>query len=165
MPIGPVTFFLSLQLLPYSPPSEHRFDMASAILSALAFALLIGGINGIGHGQAADFVGIEPIGAAVTGTLLARRQSSLSLPLLPVDLFQRPLFALAIATSVRSFLAQGIVFVALPFYFQDVLGRSQVATGLLMTPWPVTVAIIAPVAGRLADRCSAGTLGGIGLSV
>jgi DHA2 family multidrug resistance protein-like MFS transporter len=34
-----------------------------------------------------------------------------------------------------------------------------------MTPWPVTVAIIAPVAGRLADHYSAGTLGGIGLSV
>jgi MFS transporter, DHA2 family, multidrug resistance protein len=139
--------------------------MASAILSALAFALLIGGINGIGHGQAAAFVAIELIGAAVTGTLLVRRQSSLSLPLLPVDLFKRPLFALAVATSVCSFVAQGIVFVALPFFFQDVLGRSHVATGLLMTPWPVTVAIIAPVAGRLADHYSAGTLGGIGLSV
>jgi MFS transporter, DHA2 family, multidrug resistance protein len=34
-----------------------------------------------------------------------------------------------------------------------------------MTPWPVTVAIIAPIAGRLADRYSAGVLGGIGLSV
>src|SRR5262249_21145797 len=52
-----------------------------------------------------------------------------------------------------------------PFYFQDVLGRSQVATGLLMTPWPVTVAIIAPIAGRLADRYSAGMLRGIGLIV
>ena len=42
--------------------------------------------------------------------------------------------------------------------------RSQVETGLLMTPWPLTVAVIAPFAGRLADRYPAGILGGIGLA-
>ena len=62
-------------------------------------------------------------------------------------------------------MALGLTFVTLPFYFQDVLGRSQVATGLLMTPWPATVALIAPIAGRLADRYPAGILGGIGLSM
>jgi DHA2 family multidrug resistance protein-like MFS transporter len=139
--------------------------MASAVLSALSFALLIAGINGIGHGQAAKFVAIELIGAILIGIILVRRQASLSLPLLPVDLFRRPLFALSVTASVCTFVAQGIIFVTLPFYFQDVLGRSQVATGLLMTPWPVTVTIIAPIAGRLADRYSAGVLGGIGLSV
>jgi DHA2 family multidrug resistance protein-like MFS transporter len=165
VPIGLVTFLLSLRFLPFNPPSEHRFDMASAVLSALSFALLIAGINGIGHGQAAKFVAIELIGAVVTGIILVRRQASLSLPLLPVDLFRRPLFALSVTASVCTFVAQGIIFVTLPFYFQDVLGRSQVATGLLMTPWPVMVTIIAPIAGRLADRYSAGILGGMGLSV
>src|SRR5439155_1887071 len=85
--------------------------------------------------------------------------------LLPVDLFTRRVFALSVTTSVCSFVAQGIMFVALPFYFQDVIGRSQVETGLLITPWPVTVAIIAPIAGRLADRYPTGILGGIGLGV
>jgi MFS transporter, DHA2 family, multidrug resistance protein len=165
VPIGLVTFLLSLRFLPLNTPSEHRFDMASAVLSALSFALLIAGINGIGHDQAAKFVAIELIGAVVTGIILVRRQASLSLPLLPVDLFRRPLFALSVTASVCTFVAQGIIFVTLPFYFQDVLGRSQVATGLLMTPWPVMVTIIAPIAGRLADRYSAGILGGMGLSV
>jgi DHA2 family multidrug resistance protein-like MFS transporter len=58
---------------------------------------------------------------------------------------------------------QGLSFVALPFYFEDVLGRSQVETGLLMTPWPLVVAIMAPIGGRLSDRFSAGILGGLGL--
>ena len=134
-------------------------------MSAFAFAFLIAGINGIGHGQGPPFVAVELIGAVVVGTLLVRRQARLILPLLPVDLFKRPVFALSVAASVSTFVAQGIVFVTLPFYFQDVLGRSQVATGLLLTPWPVTVAIIAPIAGRLADRYPAGILGGIGLGV
>ena len=32
-----------------------------------------------------------------------------------------------------------------------------------MTPWPLVVAIMAPVGGRLSDRYPAGILGGIGL--
>src|SRR5271167_1619384 len=165
VPIGLVTFVMSLRLLPRTPPSEHRFDLASALLSAFAFAFLIAGINGIGHGQAGPFIAVELVGAFAIGYFLVRRQATLSLPLLPVDLFRRPIFALSVATSVMTFVAQGITFVTLPFYFQDVLGRSQVATGLLMTPWPATVAVIAPIAGRLADRYPAGILGGIGLAV
>src|SRR5271169_856493 len=56
VPIGLVTLGLSLRLLPYTPPSPHRFDLASALLSAVASALLIAGINGIGHGQAVPFI-------------------------------------------------------------------------------------------------------------
>jgi MFS transporter, DHA2 family, multidrug resistance protein len=156
---------MSLRLLPHTPPSEHRFDLASAALSAVAFALLIGGINGIGHHHPAQIVMTELTGAVLVGYALVRRQNSLPMPLLPVDLFKRPVFALSVTTSVCAFVAQGIVFVALPFYFQDVIGRSQVETGLLMTPWPVTVAMIAPIAGRLADRYPAGILGGIGLGL
>jgi DHA2 family multidrug resistance protein-like MFS transporter len=70
-------------------------------------------------------------------------------PMLPVDLFKRPMFALSTATAVCSFAAQGLAFVSLPFYFESVLGRSQVETGFLMTPWSVMVALLAPVAGRL----------------
>jgi DHA2 family multidrug resistance protein-like MFS transporter len=57
-----------------------------------------------------------------------------------------------------------MAYVALPFYLQNVLGRSAVQTGLLMTPWPLMTAIVAPIAGRLADRYPAGILGGIGLA-
>src|SRR6202035_893146 len=121
--------------------------------------------NGIGHHHPVLLVISELAGALLVGYVLVSRQSSLAMPLLPVDLFKRPVFALSVATSVCAFVAQGIVFVALPFYFQDVIGRSQVETGLLITPWPVTVAMIAPIAGRLADRYPAGILGGIGLSI
>ena len=32
------------------------------------------------------------------------------------------------------------------------MGRSPVETGLLLTPWPVATAIMAPIAGPLSDR-------------
>src|SRR5205823_9549912 len=56
-------------------------------------------------------------------------------------------------------------FVSLPFYFENVQHLTPVATGLLLTPWPLVVGVMAPIAGRLADRYPAGLLGGIGLAV
>jgi len=76
-----------------------------------------------------------------------------------------PLFALSVATSVCSFMAQGMSLVALPFLFEDTMGLNAVTTGLLMTPWPLSVALIAPFSGRLADRYAVGVLSGSGLAV
>ncbi len=58
-----------------------------------------------------------------------------------------------------------LAFVTMPFMLQGLLGRSVVESGLLMTPWPLAVGCTAPLAGRLADRYSAGILGGIGLAI
>src|SRR5579884_317941 len=165
VPIGLATAALALRWLPYTPPSGHRFDLASAVLCALMFGSLISGINGIGHRQAALLVLGELSLALASGMLLVRRQLSQEMPLLPVDLFRRPVFSLSVTTSVCCFVAQGIAFVALPFYLQDALGISAVKTGLMMTPWAVTTALLAPIAGRLADRYPAGILGSIGLCI
>jgi MFS transporter, DHA2 family, multidrug resistance protein len=86
-------------------------------------------------------------------------------PLFPVDLLRRPIFALSVATSLCSFAAQNIAFVTMPFYFEDVLGRSLTESGLLMTPWPVAVAIIAPISGWLADRYEPSLLSGLGMAL
>jgi DHA2 family multidrug resistance protein-like MFS transporter len=76
-----------------------------------------------------------------------------------------PLFALSVCTSTCSYCAQILAYVSLPFLFQTIMHRSTVATGLLVTPWPVMVACVAPVAGRLTARYPASVLGTIGLAV
>jgi DHA2 family multidrug resistance protein-like MFS transporter len=165
VPIGLIALALATRSLPATPRATHRFDWGSAVLNAGTFGLLIFGI-----GEAAHAVSLATTlgalgGALVLGTLLVRRQLGLSAPMLPVDLYRRPMFALSSATSMCSFAAQGISFVALPFYFQTVLGFSAVQTGLLLTPWPVMTAIAAPIAGPMSDRYPTAILGGIGLAV
>jgi DHA2 family multidrug resistance protein-like MFS transporter len=96
--------------------------------------------------------------------MLVRRQLDRTAPLLPVDLLSIPLFRMSVATSLLSFAAQMLAFVSLPFFLQGPLGWSAIQSGLLMTPWPLATAIMAPISGRLADRYSAGVLGGIGLA-
>ena len=100
-----------------------------------------------------------------SGVTLVRRESGDPAPLFPVDLLSIRIFSMSIATSTVSFAAQMLAFVTLPFLFQSVMGRSAFETGLLMTPWPLALGLVAPFAGRLADRVRAGLLGGVGLAV
>ena len=165
VPLGVAAVALALPSLPDTARSTHRFDIASALLNAGAFGLLILSI-GEGAHQAPWPVVLGGFAAAlVFAVLLVRRQAKLPAPLLPIDLFRRPMFALSSLTSICSFAAQGLAYVALPFYFTRVLGRSQVEAGLLLTPWPVVVAIMAPIAGPLSDRYPPAILGGCGLTV
>ena len=98
------------------------------------------------------------------GALLVRREWGDPAPLFPVDLLKIRIFAMSIATSTVSFAAQMLAFVTLPFLFQYAFGRSAFETGLLMTPWPLALGVVAPLAGRLADRARAGLVGGVGLA-
>ena len=141
-----------------------RFDFIGAALAAGCLGLFIIGDRRRRRIRSSPIAVIAILVAALAfGWLLMRRHADHPAPMLPIDLFRRPLFALSALTAVCSFAVQGLTFVALPFYFEDVLGRSQVETGLFMTPWPLVVAIMAPIGGRLSDRFSAGILGGLGL--
>jgi MFS transporter, DHA2 family, multidrug resistance protein len=164
VPIGLVAL-IGVGSLPTTPRGKHRFDFVGALLSAATFGLIITTIDALGHHQPIALIAAEGLAALIVGTVLVWRESHRAWPLLPVDLLRIRLFSLSVATSVCSFVAQMMAYVSLPFYLQTRLGRSAVETGLLMTPWPLMTAMIAPIAGRLADRHSAGLLGGIGLAV
>jgi len=163
LPFGILALVVGVKTLPALPRAKHAFDFLGAALAAACLALFIIAIGGAGH-QATSGIVIGGLAAALLiGFVLMRRHADHPAPMLPVDLFRRPLFALSAATAICSFAVQGSSFVALPFYFEDILGRSQVETGFFMTPWPLVVAIMAPIGGRLSDRFSAGILGGLGL--
>lgn len=165
VPLGLLALVLGLRSLPTLPITGHAFDRFAALLCAGLFALLVLGLGAAVHGaQGALTLGLIAV-ALVCGALLLRRQAAHPAPMLAVDLFKRPVFALSSVTAVCAFAAQGLAFVSLPFLLQAVLGHSQVETGFLMTPWPAVVAVMALVAGRLADRMSLGVLCGIGLLI
>jgi DHA2 family multidrug resistance protein-like MFS transporter len=165
IPFGLVAILIGLKTLPRTPRATHAFDFPGALLAAGCLGLFILGIGSAAHHAPPGLVLIELAAAALLGWVLIRRQADHPAPMLPIDLFRRPLFALSTATSICSFAVQGLAFVSLPFYFEDILGRSQVETGFFMTPWPLVVAIMAPIAGRRSDRYPVGILGGLGLAL
>jgi MFS transporter, DHA2 family, multidrug resistance protein len=163
VPLGLLTLALGLRYLPHTARAPHTFDWQSAVLSALTFGLGIAAIDSAGHGEALTLYLLQFAIAAVACVLLVYRQTHMASPLLPVDLLRIPVFALSIATSIASFCGQMLALTAIPFYFANHFGYSAVEIGLLVTPWPITVAFAAPIAGRLVERYPAGLLGGIGL--
>jgi DHA2 family multidrug resistance protein-like MFS transporter len=162
VPIGVVTLFVAHRALPRSVGSSAPFDYVSATLNAIAFGFLILGADSVVR-EGLAVGGVKLAIGAVAAVLLARRELKVSEPLVPLDLLRIPIIGLSVATSIFSFGSQMLAYVALPFHFEGPMGRSAVATGLLMTPWSLGVALAAPVAGRLSDRHSAGVLGGLGL--
>jgi DHA2 family multidrug resistance protein-like MFS transporter len=164
IPLGVISFILAERFLPHTTHVHRPFDIPSAVLSGATFGLLIFGIDGVAHGHSI-FVILGELGAAAAlGTLFVWRQTQLADPMMPVDMFKRPIFALSISAATCTFTAQGLAFVSLPFFFHTVLGKSATDTGILLTAWPLALAAVAPIAGRLADRHHAGVLGAIGLT-
>lgn len=167
VPVGIAALCLALRFLPDNPQKSQgqRFDVPSAIMNALTFGLLISLLSGFAQGQNGTLLLVELVLLLIIGTLFIRRQLRLPFPLLPVDLLRIPIFALSLGTSICSFCAQMLAMVSIPFYLQNVLGRSEVSTGLLLTPWPLATMVMAPIAGRLIERVHAGLLGAIGLAM
>ena len=165
IPIGLLAVSLAGFTLPHNRLQPRKLNWLGAALNAAAFGLLITGLQSLAHGEAA-VLGFGLTGAGLAaGILLIRHERSRTSPLIPLDLLARPMFSLSVATSIISFTAQMMAFVALPFFLQGTLGLTAVETGLLMTPWPLATMIAAPLAGHLSDRYSAGVLGAIGLSL
>jgi MFS transporter, DHA2 family, multidrug resistance protein len=165
IPFGLVAMAIGMRTLPRTPRAGHSFDFLGALLAAMCLGLVILGIGSAAHRASTGSVVAELVIGLVLGIILIRRHADHPAPMLPIDLFRRPMFALSAATAVCSFAVQGIGFVSLPFYFEDILHRTQVETGFFMTPWPLVVAMMAPLGGRLSDRYPAGLLGGIGLVI
>src|SRR5258706_11844834 len=135
IPLGIPALAIGWRCLPDTLPTSHAFDWQSAALSAVTFGLGIVAIDSAGHGEAFTTCLAEFSVGAVAGVLLVLRQTQMASPLLPVDLLRIPIFELSIATSIASFCAQMLAFVALPFYLESRFGYSAVQIGLLITAY------------------------------
>ena len=173
VPLGALVLALGNKSLPHNPPAKvsgSRFSALDVLLNMLMFTLFFVGVDRLGvDGHAGQSGGAGPwailLAGVVVGYFYLRRQVSLTLPLFPVDLMRIRVFALSMGTSVGTFCAQTLSFVALPFMLLDTYGHSPFEAGLLLTVWPIATVIMAPFAGRLIGRYPDGLLGGIGLAL
>lgn len=166
IPLGLLAWGMGMRFLPKREIRQnHKFDKISAITNAITFGLLIYSMEGFAHHERTDYLLIQIVLLLIVGTFYIRRQLHRTAPLLPVDLMRVPIFALSVGSSICSFTAQMLALVSLPFFLQNTLGRTEVATGLLLTPWPVATLFTAPLAGYLVERIHAGILGCVGMLI
>jgi MFS transporter, DHA2 family, multidrug resistance protein len=164
VPLGITNVALN-RALPHNERNRGWLDVPSVVASALGFALTIWGLDGFARAEPGWTIALRLAAGATSATWFVRRQFALPQPMIALDLFRIPAFSFAAATSFATFSAQGLAYVSLPFLFQLSLGRSPLESGLLLTSWPLAVAVVAPFAGRLSDRVPVGILATIGLAV
>ncbi len=164
VPLG-IANSLFKRALPSDVRRGGRLDVTSVVTSALGFSLVIYGLDGFARAEPLWTIALRIAAGGASLAVFARRQFTLAVPMIALDLFTIPSFSFAGATSFATFTAQGVAFVALPFFFQEALGKTPLGSGLLLTAWPVSIACVAPLAGRLSDRYPAGVLATAGLAV
>lgn len=163
IPIGLLSLVIGFFALPKTQSAERAIDGSSILLNGIAFLGLFYAANAWAEGSGSvTTVTIMTVGA-VAGFLLVCRARGQAAPLLPVDLLRFPLLRLSYATSLLAWAAQVVALISLPFYLEAGLGLDHVETGLLITPWPLGMAIAAPIAGRLVERVPAARLSTIGV--
>ena len=147
---------VAARALPDVAPTRRRIDLPALSLHAATAALIL---------IAAELATARPLlalplaGAAIGfAMLLVRRARGREAPLWPIDLLALRPFRVAAAASVCCFTGQSAGLLALPFYLQLGLGRSPLDAGLILTCWPLTVALTSPLASRLAGRFGSASL-------
>ncbi|HEX9211593.1 MAG TPA: MFS transporter, partial [Bradyrhizobium sp.] len=161
LPLGALALLLG-HFLPRISGSARRVDAVSAGLNAGTFGAFVLAAE---WAPSAVSLSAASLTAAAAGlVVLIRRELPRQAPLIPFDLLRSRPFRLSVVASVCCFIGQAAGMTALPFYLQHNLHLTAWSTGLLMTPWPLTVALMAPFTGRLADTlpsawlCAAGGL-------
>ncbi|MDR3494709.1 MAG: MFS transporter [Ancalomicrobiaceae bacterium] len=148
LPIG-AAVLLASRVLPHPSGMARQLDRFVIATNTAMFVMFFIGADALADAPA---FGAALIAAAlVCLAVLIRRETQRDAPLVPVDLFRNPAFRVAVAASVCSFCSQMMSYVALPFYLQHHLHQSITSSGLYMIPWPLTVMIAAPIAGRLSN--------------
>ena len=159
LPLGGLVLLAS-RALPDLAGTARPVDRFSVALNAAVFASLVVG---------AEVLVDQPVlaaallaAAAISLAALIRREMPRAAPLIPLDLLRAESFRISVMASVCCFAGMTMGLLALPFYLQHSLGQDTLMTGLYMTPWPLTVAVAAPLSGHLSNRvptawlCAAG---------
>ena len=168
IPFGLAGVVLALILMPKTEiKAENKtFDIKGSIIFVLSISLMFIGLLSMQDGIVSVKVMFFMIAVSLflfAAFILYERK--LSNPLLDIRLFKNIKFSISLATAYISFLAMFSYIFFAPFYLQYVLKLNILASGLIMSVYPLTTGIIAPFSGWLSDKKKNIPLTVIGLSL
>jgi EmrB/QacA subfamily drug resistance transporter len=153
VPIGIIAYFWCFQVLPDKrSETRKKFDWQGALLG---FAALFTMLFVASRGQALNWSWTVLLTGLLAIILLAgfiTVEKRIDEPMLDLDLFKNRVFSAGCSTSLLNFMTQYIIVFLTPFLLQELMGYSAGQAGAIMTAFPLTVLVAAPVSGALSDR-------------
>ncbi len=154
VPIGIIGIIATLRVLTEKlHRTPGKFDPVGAILLAVGLALVTAGLS---FGQELGWTSPLLISGLVVGAAalvaIPFVEKRISDPIIDLRLFRNRVFLSANLSLVLNFLALFAVSFIMPFYLEQLRGFPTQLVGLLLTPLPIIIAIVAPFSGSLADR-------------
>ena len=167
VPLGIIGFIATLRLLHDPKRGAHgRFDPTGAALLRVGLAAITLGLS---FGQEWGWTSPGLLATLAIGVIalvaLVVVEQRVNSPSVPLSLLKNRVFASANLSLILSFLALFAVSFMMPFYLEQLRNFSLIESGLLLTPLPLTIAVIAPFSGRLADRIGTRWLAATGLAI
>jgi EmrB/QacA subfamily drug resistance transporter len=166
-PIGLLAILWAARVLPAETRGkDESFDVKGAALSGVAlFALLLALSDGQEWGWTSPaiaglFIAFIVLGGAF---LLAERRSIQ--PMIDLALFRIRPFSAGLASVVVAFAGLFTATFLLPFLLEQGRGFSPIEAGLLLTPVPITMALVAPLSGIASDRFGPRILASAGMAI
>ncbi|WP_307743290.1 DHA2 family efflux MFS transporter permease subunit [uncultured Pantoea sp.] len=164
IPLGVLATVFALISLGIDDKREKGFDWGGALTSAAALGLMVVAVDQIGRWESHILI----LCGMTSGILMAifiTAQMRSKHPLLPLDIFHSRRYSFAVISSFSMFVAQGMTMVGLPFVLQHTYHYPVLKSAFIFTPWPIAVAICAPVAGRLSNHLNPTQISTVGVVI
>lgn len=155
LPIGIIGYIAAQMILPEDKPhhGEETFDTLGAVFFASGMISLLFSLN---NGQDWGWTSISILLGLVLGVLLLslffRWEAKVNHPMIDLSLFKNRPFLIGNLSGFLSFVAMFSNMMLMPFYLQHILNYQPAQVGLIMTAFPVVMAVIAPISGHISDR-------------
>jgi EmrB/QacA subfamily drug resistance transporter len=155
LPIGIIGFLAARLILPndHLQKGKESFDFAGALtFTSGMICLLLGVNNGVDWGWTSFPVLFSIISGIVLLAGFVITERKVKHPMIDLSLFSNRPFLMGNLSGWLSFVAMFANTMLLPFYLQHILNYSTSQVGLMMTFFPVTMAIVAPLSGHASDK-------------
>jgi EmrB/QacA subfamily drug resistance transporter len=140
----------------------ERFDWQGSVVYGLAMAALMYGFSKLP----------SPAGWILTGTglllmpLFIMREKRAVHPLFDITLISRNrVFAFSSLAALIHYAATSAIGFFLSLFLQYIKDLGPRDAGFVLMSWPVTMALISPLAGKLSDHHNPGVLASIGMAI
>ncbi|MDQ0287188.1 EmrB/QacA subfamily drug resistance transporter [Desulfofundulus luciae] len=153
VPIGVAAYLWCRRILP-DVRSEKRqsFDWPGALLAFCGLgALLLFASQGEAAGWSWPILLLGVVALVLLGEFIVVEKRS-DEPMLDLKLFQSRVFSAGNGAALLNFMTQYVIVFLTPFFLQQVVGYSAGRAGTIMTAFPLTVLVVAPLAGALSDK-------------